>query len=233
MQADEGVRRIVGIDQIPDPTTAGDFLRRLDPESQEKLNQAIDEAHEQVWRQRNGRRKAPWAVVDLDSHVHPVYGSKKSGSGRALFRVCSGRRRSAFWWLARVVPLGVLTGVSEALDRSGFGTDRSSTGDARCSSSSRVSTSMCREKVCTHESSTHPVAEPRTTCSGERGATGGTQREDPCLARRHAYPVSSSRPAYPVASTWHGRTRVREGPASSPLARPPTAPKLRPSRITR
>ncbi len=48
MQADEGVRRIVGADQIPDPTTAGDFLRRLDPESQEELNQAIDEAHEQV-----------------------------------------------------------------------------------------------------------------------------------------------------------------------------------------
>ena len=80
MQADEGVQRIIGADQIPDPTTAGDFLRRLDPESQEELNGAIDEAHEQVWRQRNGRRKVPWAVVDLDSHVHPVYGSKKVGT---------------------------------------------------------------------------------------------------------------------------------------------------------
>jgi len=80
MQADEGVKRIVGADEIPDPTTAGDFLRRLDPESQEELNRAIDEAHEQVWRQRNGRRKAAWAVVDLDSHVRPVYGAKKVGA---------------------------------------------------------------------------------------------------------------------------------------------------------
>jgi len=31
---------------------------------------------------------------------------------------------------------------------------------------------------------------PSQPHSGERGATGGTQREDPCLARRHAYPVS-------------------------------------------
>jgi len=36
-QADEGVRRIIGADTIPDPTTAGDFLRRLFPESQGEL----------------------------------------------------------------------------------------------------------------------------------------------------------------------------------------------------
>ena len=80
MQADEGVRRIIGAETIPDPTTAGDFLRRLGPESQDELNLALDETHEQVWRQRNGRRKARWAVVDLDSHVHPVYGSKMEGT---------------------------------------------------------------------------------------------------------------------------------------------------------
>jgi len=43
-------------------------------------NLALDETHEQVWRQRNGRRKARWAVVDLDSDVRPVYGSKKEGT---------------------------------------------------------------------------------------------------------------------------------------------------------
>ncbi len=59
------------------------------------------------------------------------------------------------------------------------------------------------------------------------------RRQPPSSAPREARGVSSSRSVYPVASTWHGRTRVREGPASSPLARPPTASKLRPSRSTR
>ena len=63
------------------------------------------------------------------------------------------------------------------------------------------------------------VRSPSQPHSGERGATGGTQREDPCLARRHAYPVSSSSPALPVASTWHGRTRVASSCVSSQVGR--------------
>jgi hypothetical protein len=80
LQSSEPVRRMLGAVRIPDPTTAGDFLRRFDPASLRGLDGAIDEGQEAVWRRRYGRRKVDRAVVDLDSHVHPVYGDQKEGA---------------------------------------------------------------------------------------------------------------------------------------------------------
>jgi hypothetical protein len=80
LQASEPVRRMLGAARIPDPTTAGDFLRRFDAESLDALDGAIDAAQENVWRRRYGRKKADRAIVDLDSHVHPVYGDQKEGA---------------------------------------------------------------------------------------------------------------------------------------------------------
>lgn len=80
LQASEPVRRMLGAVRIPDPTTAGDFLRRFDPESLGALDGAIDVGQEGVWRRRYGRKKVDRAIVDLDSHVHPVYGDQKEGA---------------------------------------------------------------------------------------------------------------------------------------------------------
>jgi hypothetical protein len=80
LQSSEPVRRMLGAVRIPDPTTAGDFLRRFDPVSLRRLDGAIDEGQEAVWRRRYGRRKVDRALVDLDSHVHPVYGDQKEGA---------------------------------------------------------------------------------------------------------------------------------------------------------
>lgn len=80
LQASEPVRRMLGAARIPDPTTAGDFLRRFDPDSLCALDGAIDAGQEGVWRRRYGRKKADRAIVDLDSHVHPVYGDQKEGA---------------------------------------------------------------------------------------------------------------------------------------------------------
>ncbi len=80
LQASEPVRRMLGAARIPDPTTAGDFLRRFDAESLRALDGAIDAAQENVWRRRYGRKQADRAIVDLDSHVHPVYGDQKEGA---------------------------------------------------------------------------------------------------------------------------------------------------------
>jgi hypothetical protein len=77
LQGSEPVRRMLGAVRIPDPTTAGDFLRRFDEASLGALDGAIDEGQEAVWRRRYGRKKADRAIVDLDSHVHPVYGDQK------------------------------------------------------------------------------------------------------------------------------------------------------------
>lgn len=80
LQTSEPVRRMLGTDRIPDPTTAGDFLRRFDDDALQHFDQVIDLAQEKVWKRRYGKKKAARAIVDLDSHVHPVYGDQKEGT---------------------------------------------------------------------------------------------------------------------------------------------------------
>jgi hypothetical protein len=80
LQQSEPVRRMLGAARIPDPSTAGDFLRRFDQESIAALNVAIDEAQQRVWKRRYGAKKCALGIVDLDSHVRHVYGHQKEGA---------------------------------------------------------------------------------------------------------------------------------------------------------
>jgi len=80
LQCSESARRILGARRLPDPTTAGDFLRRFNEGSLRALDRVIDDAHEQVWRRAYGRKKKACAYVDLDSHVHAIYGEQKEGA---------------------------------------------------------------------------------------------------------------------------------------------------------
>lgn len=80
IQGSEAVRRMLGAARIPDPTTAGDFLRRFKKSDIKALDSVLDDAQERVWQRKYGRHKAPLALVDLDSNVHRVYGDKKEGA---------------------------------------------------------------------------------------------------------------------------------------------------------
>ncbi len=86
LQHDEGVLRLVGACRIPDPTTAGDFLRRFEkrrnPGALEGLRDAIDSVQETVWGTLAGKRKRKrdWAIVDLDGHTKPLYGVQKENA---------------------------------------------------------------------------------------------------------------------------------------------------------
>lgn len=80
LQASKPVRRLLGAARIPDPTTAGDFLRRFGVEDLCALDTAIDEAQGRAWRLAQGKRKRALALVDMDSHVHAVYGHQKEGA---------------------------------------------------------------------------------------------------------------------------------------------------------
>ena len=83
LQASEAVRRLVGACRIPDPTTAGDFLRRFTSAVEvEQLSAASDEVQEQAWSQlprqvRRQRSRHELALVDLDGHIKPLYGEHK------------------------------------------------------------------------------------------------------------------------------------------------------------
>ena len=86
LQHDAGVLRMLGACRLPDPTTAGDFLRRFDarrnPRALSGLRSAIDTVQDAVWGKRAGKRKhkRDLAVVDLDGHTKPLYGVQKEGA---------------------------------------------------------------------------------------------------------------------------------------------------------
>lgn len=86
LQGSEAVCRLVGACRIPDPTTAGDFLRRFKvARDVETLSGVVDEVQEAVWSRRprgvrRRRRKEEIALVDLDGHIKPLYGEQKEGA---------------------------------------------------------------------------------------------------------------------------------------------------------
>jgi len=86
LQHDEGVLRLLGACRLPDPTTAGDFLRRFEPrrhpEALSGLRAAVDTVQDGVWGKLAGKRrqKRAWAVLDLDGHTKALYGVQKEGA---------------------------------------------------------------------------------------------------------------------------------------------------------
>jgi len=89
LQQSEALKRLLGACRIPDPTTAGDFLRRFDEGqsggSLEGLRSAINKVQEQVWaalspRRRGKKQKREWVVIDLDGHIKELYGVQKEGA---------------------------------------------------------------------------------------------------------------------------------------------------------
>lgn len=86
LQGSEAVRRLVGACRIPDPTTAGDFLRRFRAaQDVGQLSAVTDEVEEAVWSKlsrkvRRQRKKHEYALVDLDGHIKPLYGVQKEGA---------------------------------------------------------------------------------------------------------------------------------------------------------
>jgi hypothetical protein len=79
LQNSGAFQNLVGSPRIPDPTTAGDFLRRFRSHDLDVLEQVIDEVRSRVWKllPRAKRRRA---TVDLDSSLKPVYGECKQGA---------------------------------------------------------------------------------------------------------------------------------------------------------
>lgn len=84
LQGSEAVRRMVGACRIPDPTTAGDFLRRFATEHVGILGGTTDDTQEAVWkalpRHVRRQRKKELALVDLDGHIKDLYGEQKEGA---------------------------------------------------------------------------------------------------------------------------------------------------------
>jgi hypothetical protein len=71
---------MLGADRIPDPTTAGDFLRRMGKADTEKLMDVVNEVRTKIWKSqpKEFRRRG---VIDTDGSIVPTDGEKKRGMG--------------------------------------------------------------------------------------------------------------------------------------------------------
>ena len=79
LQHCQAVKHLVGACRIPDPSTAGDFLRRFSESDLKTFQGVIDRARQKVWRQLPRSRREV-ATIDMDSTIKEVYGDCKQGA---------------------------------------------------------------------------------------------------------------------------------------------------------
>lgn len=69
----------LGCERVPDPTTAGDFLRRFAVEDVQALMGVCNEARVRVWKKGLARREKRLALIDADGTIAPTTGQCKEG----------------------------------------------------------------------------------------------------------------------------------------------------------
>jgi hypothetical protein len=75
---DENFLNALGVDAVPDPTTAGDFCRRFDANSIDDLRRAIDDARLNAWAAMDESFFAE-AIIELDGTLVETTGQCKQG----------------------------------------------------------------------------------------------------------------------------------------------------------
>lgn len=133
LQHSEAVLRLFGACRLPDPTTAGDFLRRFETageRSVEALRRTVDDIEQDVWMKLRKQvakrgRKMPLATVDLDGHIEEELGVQKEGAdfshdGRFGFQplaITLAQTKEALALINRPGNGRSSNGVAEALER--------------------------------------------------------------------------------------------------------------------
>lgn len=78
---DEAFMDGLGVERIPDPTTAGDFTRRFDEDDVLELMEAINSIRPRLWKKRLLRSERKEAIIDVDGTHAPTWGECKEGMG--------------------------------------------------------------------------------------------------------------------------------------------------------
>ena len=69
----------LGTKRIPDPTTAGDFLRRFKESDIMTLMEINNEANTKVWKKTLSKKKRCNGIIDIDGKIQGTYGECKEG----------------------------------------------------------------------------------------------------------------------------------------------------------
>jgi hypothetical protein len=78
LRSNEAYLNTLGCDRVPDPTTAGDFLRRFDEAHVMELMDATNAARVKVWKKLSRKERA-LALIDVDGTIAPTTGECKEG----------------------------------------------------------------------------------------------------------------------------------------------------------
>lgn len=78
LRSNEAYLNTLGCDRVPDPTTAGDFLRRFDEEQVMELMGAMNTARVKVWKKLSRKERA-LALIDVDGTLTSTTGECKEG----------------------------------------------------------------------------------------------------------------------------------------------------------
>jgi hypothetical protein len=76
VREDEALMNMLGARRLPDPTTAGDFLRRFEEKDVDTLQSLVNEKRVEVWK-RQPKAFRERAVIDADGTVAETTGEKK------------------------------------------------------------------------------------------------------------------------------------------------------------
>jgi len=70
----------LGVERIPDPTTAGDFTRRFGEEDVVELMEAINSIRPKLWRKRLPQSERKQGLIDVDGTHSRRAGNARKGS---------------------------------------------------------------------------------------------------------------------------------------------------------
>jgi hypothetical protein len=81
LRTEEAFLDLLGMERIPDPTTAGDFLRRFDEEAIVELLELINDVREIVWERKAAADPHFFdeAILEIDATLTPTLGACKGG----------------------------------------------------------------------------------------------------------------------------------------------------------
>lgn len=78
LRSNEAYLNTLACDRVPDPTTAGDFLRRFDEDQVMELMEATNRARVKVWKKLRKQERA-LALIDVDGTIAATTGECKEG----------------------------------------------------------------------------------------------------------------------------------------------------------
>lgn len=88
--------------RVPDPTTAGDFLRRFNEQKITDLMEIENRNSQKIWRHANGGKKGKLAILDIDGKLVETYGEYKEGLDVTYKK---------FWGFSTLVLTEMTTGI--------------------------------------------------------------------------------------------------------------------------